>query len=229
MNKSDLADTLLLIKLNLIEENKNEKAVELLEKIVAKHPKSAEAFRLLGKAYYQKKDYDQSLENIFKACSIEPNYIDGMVQLLASARLNGTEKSLKKFDHAIELVPRCSLLYVVRGYLLMFNNRREDAILNYTKGINNNPTYWDLYFRRAWAYRIVGKIDEAIEDYEKGIELCPNLSESPDIFLQIASLYIEKHNFEKATTHLGRLFIAVKENIKEHFEKLYFVFEKEVF
>lgn len=57
--------------------------------------------------------------------------------------------------------------------LKRFQDRKESAIEDCTKAINLNSNYLRAYLRRAMLYEEMDKLDEALEDYKKILELDP--------------------------------------------------------
>jgi tetratricopeptide (TPR) repeat protein len=217
MNKLDLADTLILIKENLVDENQSQKAVELLERILQKYPGSAETHRLLGQVYWQMKRYDSALDRFIDALLIDPDNCDFKLQLYAIATFKRKEEYGKKFEDAIELLPKCIVLYNAVGYFYKYKNRYKDAILIYTKGIRINPNAVGLYYFRAELYAKIGRIEDAISDYEYGLKIDQNLSKNCQYYFDVAGLYIEIKNFIQALIHLNGLFQFAKPDISENF------------
>jgi tetratricopeptide (TPR) repeat protein len=227
MNQKDLADTLLLIDKNLIDEKQNQKAAELLEKILLKHPRSAETHRLLGLAYWQMKRYDNALDSFIDALLIEPDNCNFTVRLFGIVTFYSKEKYVKKLEEAIDLIPTCIVLYNTIGYYYRYKKLFEEAISNFTKGIENMPNTVELYYKRADLYAEIGRTEDAIRDYEKALELDQDLSKNYSKFLEVAGLYLENKNFNQALKHLNNLFQIKKADEAERFEDLYFSFERE--
>ncbi len=63
------------------------------------------------------------------------------------------------------------------------------------------PEYQSAYVRLGNLYREQGRFDEAIEEYEKGIEIKPS---KPSTYRSLSSLYLKLLNFEKSSYYLDQ-------------------------
>jgi tetratricopeptide (TPR) repeat protein len=219
MNKLDLADTLILIKENLVDEKQSKKAVELLERILQKYPGSAETHRLLGQVYYQMKQYDNAFDRFIDALLIDPDNSNPKfrVQLYSIATFYRKEEYGKKLEQALELIPKCIVLYIAIGYFYKQKNRYMEAISIYTKGIKSIPNAAELYYSRAEMYAKIGGIDNAISDYEMGLKIDQDPSKNYWYYLDVSGLYLENQNFIQSLIHLNSLFQFAKPDISTNF------------
>jgi len=55
-----------------------------------------------------------------------------------------------------------------------FQEKHESAIADCSEAIKLNPTYLKAIMRRAELYEKTDKLDEALEDYKKTLELDPS-------------------------------------------------------
>ena len=94
--------------------------------------------------------------------------------------LQGSYKeALNVFDNAISLQPTFYRSYLWKGAALDGLKRYEEAIISYTKAMeeakkDNQKQDSFLYFQRALAYKNQGKYPEAIADYTQAIKINPN-------------------------------------------------------
>lgn len=84
--------------------------------------------------------------------------------------LNQNDLALRDFNKAIELHPS-ALSYGTRGAFYM-RDKPELGIADLTRAIELEPNAFD-YMHRAQTYERIGKIDLAIRDYSKLLELFP--------------------------------------------------------
>ncbi|MFH1055160.1 MAG: tetratricopeptide repeat protein [Candidatus Altiarchaeota archaeon] len=64
-----------------------------------------------------------------------------------------------------------------KGDVHYFNRYFDDAVREYSTGIESNPDNAGLYYRRALSYVQLRDYDNAIVDLSKAIEMGPNLKE----------------------------------------------------
>lgn len=67
---------------------------------------------------------------------------------------------------------------ILRNCIKLFQELKKEAIEDCTKAIELNPTYVRALLRRAKLYESDEKLDEALEDYKKILELDPGNSEA---------------------------------------------------
>jgi len=88
-----------------------------------------------------------------------------------------------------------------KGYEASIAREWEQAIALFTSSIEADPTNPEVYFQRAVAFEMAGRIDEAMADYHKALQL------KPDYYLALeylAKLYESKGGYEKALVLYNR-------------------------
>ena len=117
----------------------------------------AEAYGLLG-------EYRLAIEDYASMIQLNPNdaqaYIRKAIVLFASGRL---EEAIQDFDQTIKLHDRSI------EYLKKYDNFEEAAKINLDLAM--------AYNNRASAYYQLGRVDRAIEDYDRAIQLSPRTAE----------------------------------------------------
>jgi tetratricopeptide (TPR) repeat protein len=76
-----------------------------------------------------------------------------------------------------------------------------NAIAFFTKALDKDPAFSDVYSWRAFVYSLLRKYEKAIEDYNKAIELNPKAS---DYYEGLALMYIMLNQFEKAIESVNK-------------------------
>ena len=82
-----------------------------------------------------------------------------------------------------------------QGIYYLDKQRYESAIAEFSKAIEADPGFSDVYYNRGFAYSKVGKLDQAISDYSKAIQLNP---EDSDSYYNRGLAYHSKKDFDKA-------------------------------
>ena len=87
--KSELANTFNNSATSFFEAGKYEALIEYCNEHIKKKPEEAYAYWFLGKAYFQRKDYDKAVENFNKAVEIYPSWgkdwVDPFLEKIESA------------------------------------------------------------------------------------------------------------------------------------------------
>jgi Tfp pilus assembly protein PilF len=80
------------------------------------------------------------------------------------------------------------------GYQAQMNGDLERAVELYTKSIELSPTA-EAYTFRGWAYRYMGRIDDALTECHKAIEVDPDFGNP---YNDIGAYLMAKHQFDEA-------------------------------
>ena len=89
-------------------------------------------------------------------------------------------KALKDYLKTLELDPKHSFAYCNIGCIKHSSNEISTAINYYTKAIQLNSTIADFFYRRGLAYYDIGAYKNALDDYNKILELEPDNEEVRD-------------------------------------------------
>lgn len=87
--------------------------------------------------------------------------------------------AIKTYSEALDTCPRCfhkerSIMFSNRAAAHLRLEKHESAIADCSEAIKLNPTYLKAIMRRAELYEKTDKLDEALEDYKKTLELDPS-------------------------------------------------------
>ena len=150
-------------------------AVEEFEAILKIDPNNAAALRGLGYSYLIKQDFAKAADYIHKSVQLNPNdprvlyYSASLTQREASSISDGNAEWLRSMQRELE------------------------------RAIKLDPQFADAYSLLAFAYRLQGKLSEAIPILRKAVELSPRNEEYQ---LNLAQLYVESGKFDEATSIL---------------------------
>ncbi len=92
-----------------------------------------------------------------------------------------------------------SSVYLKNAMVLRNQEKWEKSIEQYVKAIHWNHYNWKAYYRLAFAYASINKIDEAMAAYLKLKELAPNYA---DLNYNLGSLYLRTGKIEQAKEQL---------------------------
>lgn len=122
-------------------------------------------------------------------------------------KANDFEKSADYYTLALRTCPlpfvtERAVMYSNRAASKMKLNLKKSAIEDCSKAIELNPTYLKAYFRRAQMLEETDKLDEALSDYKKILELDPRHQEANIAVLKLPE-QIEIRNEKLKTEMLG--------------------------
>jgi len=160
----------------------------------------------------------QAIDICSQTLLLDPKHSEAFrVRGRAKTMLGDVPGAIQDLKTSVQLLPTTEG-YEDLGDLNHSTQEYQEAILNYTKGIDLSPRNYTLYIKRAKANRIMGEHKAAISDLNKYIQLYPSsrcsnsaMSYSPEIasvYLSIAGehLAIGEHgqaivNYSKALQH----------------------------
>ncbi|MFK7932175.1 MAG: tetratricopeptide repeat protein [Saprospiraceae bacterium] len=108
-------------------------------------------------------------------------------------------EAIKNYDAALNINPNKAEIYNSRGKLYFENGQTQRAIDDYTTGINEptveQKTLAELHANRGGAYGAAGKIDLALQDLNKSVELDP---EFINAYLNRSIAYFQRGQYDLA-------------------------------
>ena len=162
-------------------------AEPVLEQVAAAGSRFADVFDMLGVIAHQRGDVIAAEERFRRAVTINPNYTEALLNLAI------TLNDRQKYDEAREVFERLSRK----------TPRGEQDIEPFARGKLAN-----MHADLAQAYADTSMPDEAIEQLEKAVRLCPSFA---DLRTRLGVLYRDAGRLEDARREL---FTAVQANPK---------------
>jgi tetratricopeptide (TPR) repeat protein len=142
-----------------------EKAERYLSQVVQEHRGFADIFNMLGVIYHDQGRFQQAQEAFEEALKINPNYTEAALNLAV------TYNDLGKYGQARDIYLRA-----------IARSRAEPRSLDpFARGKIAN-----MHADLGQAYAGVGFYPEAIREYQKALELCPNFV---DLRTKLANIY----------------------------------------
>ena len=128
------------------------------------------------------------------------------------------EKEIKKLKWLIWLNPT-STNYSVRASVYYFLEKYEDAIKDISKAISINSNIASYFDSRAIYYKLTGKNDLAIEDYNSAINLKFNSKDDYKLFLSRADRLYDKKEYQLAIIDYDIVIKNIPEEIEAYIGK----------
>lgn len=118
-------------------------------------------------------------------------------------------ESLSKYEEALRTAPRScahtrAVFFANKAAVFEKTNRSDASIRACTRALSLNENYVKVLLRRARLYRQADKLDEALEDYKKILQLEPRHSEAL-IAVQTLPSQINERNEKLKEEMLGKL------------------------
>ena len=190
-------------------QGKVHRALEFYLKAISSNSKNPNLFFLIGTAYLQIKDFENSVIYLNKCIVLDPKNIG------AQNNLGGAYQNLKKYSKSIEVFkklltinPKFTEAYNNIGNCYFQLNKHQDAIENFKKSIEIDPKNFVAYSNIANVYRELKLFEKSILNYKKSIELNNKYFLA---FNNLANVYKDISKFDEAIINYRK---AIKINDK---------------
>lgn len=131
------------------------------------------------------------------AQNLHPKYEEGMAEF----RNGNYQTAETMFSLALEDDFFDAELYYMRGLSRLYQNKFNDAAVDFTEAINLKPDYADAYNSRGLCYGYIDQTLIAMPDFNKAIELDPEFGNA---YINRASLHIANKNYDAAMSDLDK-------------------------
>lgn len=193
-------------------QNKTRLAKELLEIVVKKFPNDTEALLKLAELYFLVQKYQEGIEFVNKALRINENlakayYIKGSIY-----RESGdTSRAISSLETAIEQDSKMEDAHYDLG--IIYAARKNPLAMQYYENVLRiHPQREDALYARAIFLQNLGKIDEAIAEYEGMIKID---SKCERCYYNIGALLLEIKKDPKKSIEKFTLAIEIKPDYVE--------------
>jgi len=178
--------------------------------------KYADQYYQEGLVFYEKMEYDRSIDSFQKVLEVAPYGKDNDLVYynlgMAYYKQRQYDESTYQFTKALELIPekdnkRKYNVLKWRANAFQQNKEFDNAIKDYSDAIHLIPKHEnikDIYHNRAWSWINKGDYDKAIEDFSSAISIDPEFDAS---YYGRAYVWYKKADFQRAI-------IDVKEAVK---------------
>ncbi|NND93324.1 MAG: tetratricopeptide repeat protein [Flavobacteriales bacterium] len=157
------------------EQNNSTLQKSSLQTVTELDPDNVEAFNLLGMAYASEDDA-LALQYYESALSIDSANREVLYNRahLYQEQLK-TEEALWAYGELLRHYPSSAIAHYNSGYIYLgLKSEPTKAVDSFTEAIRLNPEYYQSYYNRGVALEELGRIDQAIEDYQRALDISPN-------------------------------------------------------
>ena len=202
----------------LLNEGHYQQAAALFQKILAIEPKNAAAALQLARILLhanQPVPAKNILESVqpFAQSNFELLHMLGALQLQSGA----SEKALNTISQALTLRADFAPTLNIKGNILLEQNRFDDAIETFKHALEIDATQVDPHNNIAWAYRTLGKKDEAIAHFKAAYQLDNRVTEALSGILLLQKNEHGSEAITLATKQLTRNDLALPQRVELNF------------
>lgn len=155
----------------LLNTDRPQGALELLNDVLKKHPDLAVAYAERGKVRRALEEFEGALEDF--ATALQLGATESVVVLNRAATLldlNRFEEAVDEFTAGLNQEPESALGHFYRGCAFQSLKRNEEALADFTTAIRLNPEFSDAYFRRALTLMSCEQFNAAIGDFTELVQ-----------------------------------------------------------
>ena len=165
------------VALNYEQMGEGEKAIKLLETLVADFPNDTEAWMALGNVYRSRKDFEKGAEAYTKALSTVPKIDPAHWPLfyfrgICYERIKQWPKAEADFKKALELYPDQPMVLNYLGYSWIDQGiNLDEGFRMLRRAVEQRPTDGYIVDSLGWAYYRLGRFEDAVRVLERAVEL----------------------------------------------------------
>ncbi len=145
INRANEGDS--MVKVNV------EGAIQKYEEAAQLDPANHRILRKLGNAYEKKEDWDKMASTMSKAASRAPEFADyhfkrgfALIKQAEAGRLEAYEEAKEPLKKCTEKDPNLAECYFFLGQAALWGRNDQDALANYTKAIEHDPSTHGMFY-----------------------------------------------------------------------------------
>jgi tetratricopeptide (TPR) repeat protein len=161
----------------LINERKNQEALELFTQLLSNDPENINAWNGKGNALFNLGKNDDAMTAFDKAIAIDADYYHAYIgRGNVFLALGDNEEAMKAFDKALSIDPNATHAWNGKGNVLTRTGKNEEAIKAFDKAILSDPNNIHAYIGKGNALKNIRNFDDAMTAFDKVIGIDPNNS-----------------------------------------------------
>lgn len=128
--------------------------------------------------FHNLKDYASAISVYSDILAYQPEpYVEAIIHIhrgMARFALNDNRGAIDDFTETIRLSPKTTKAYHYRAVVYRAEQKREQALADFSRCLEYDPYYIDSRIARAHLYREMGELDAAFSDYRMADKLDPD-------------------------------------------------------
>lgn len=178
---------------------------ETLKRLVAAYPKDERVQTLLGNLYFGQQRWSGALAHYALAVASDSAYSPVYNQLGYAYRfLDSIPQAERAFRRYIQLVPKDPNPYDSYAEFLLSASRYEDAVAQYHKALEVQPSFAPSFLGAATALNYLGRYDEARSELQRLYDQATNDGLRRAAFAAMAVSYVDQGEYESALAALQK-------------------------
>ncbi len=193
-------------------------ALEIFNRVRALKPEWMAPYFDTGGIYLDQKEYEKALKEFDQALDLEKQQpLLYLGRSIAHFYLGNLPAARRDQAEALRLSPRHALM-MIDVNLNLYQDTLEWALDYYAWVLGKNPKQWLAYLGRADAYRVNGRLEDSLADYDRALEIAPREAIS---YLRRGQAYQSLGNPARARDDFQRaLELSPKAHLRRQAERL---------
>jgi spermidine synthase len=177
-------------------------ALATLEQATQSGQGGYDAVYALGVRYLAEGRFEQALEELQKALSLEPDLPDPYVSIgECYLRWDKPEEAVKYFEEARKILPENPGILLRLGMAYARTDRTDDAVKAYEDALKSSPDDYDVRVNLGNLYMSTGRMAEAREQFEHAALTSPT---EPYALLNLGLTYAAERDWQTARTYFEK-------------------------
>ena len=170
--------------------------VDALRDLARSKPELEAAHAQLGKALYERGQFEEAIEPLQKAIELDPNYGLALTAFGATmARLNRNDEAVALFKRSLAITPEDASLHMNLGSALYQKHDLDAAIAAFHESLRLDPNNGFALASLAYAQHAKGEAIQAIASIEKATRVDPK---NADHHYWLGSFLEDQNRFHEA-------------------------------
>jgi tetratricopeptide (TPR) repeat protein len=168
------ADSLHLLGVLAHQVGRDDVAVELISKAIARDKRPAAFHSNLGTALQALGRLEEARACYERALVIKPDMAEAQMNLGAVFEAQGKHQEAEaSFRRALKLRPNMAEAHVNLGNILQVQGKLEEAEASLARAVALKPDFAEACFNHANTLQALGRLEEAVASYQRAVELRP--------------------------------------------------------
>jgi Flp pilus assembly protein TadD len=172
--------------------SKNEDAIKQFQIVLDQNPDYAPAYEGIGRAHFQKKEYNRAEKNFLKAVVLEPRLWKSYTYLgYICDHRKDYKTAVHEYTAALQVNPGNGLIYNNLGISYSLAGNYKKAVAAFNKAIDLNYREGKVYNNLAMALANLERFDEALDAFKK-------VGGEAQAYNNLGCIYLSRDMFEDA-------------------------------
>ena len=143
--------------------------------VIRLQPECGEAYLHRGTARNELEQYKAALADLERALCLSPDVASAIYSARGVAKSGLGQHEAARAEHAlaVQLTPRCALVYMNRGVSKIHCGEHEDAVADFDAALGLDATLSGAYHLRGYVKFFLSQDEAAIADFDAAIRLNP--------------------------------------------------------